>query len=243
MLTGRRMLWAALTMTSAVAQGATALASPAREIDRPLAALQAASIASESGAADVRVNGVRMRVHRAVVNGAPAAIARALRERWSGEARAAGDAATESRAGDWTIVGRRHGDLHEVWQMRDAGSGRSELLVSVADVSARPRPLVPPALGLPAGARLLSTTESTDRGRPIVAQLAHSRLSPPQLLEWVRAAAAARGWQEISLAEAREAGQGFVIVHRRGAAQLTTTAASGPGGARFVFNQVGSGSP
>lgn len=213
------------------------------DVDRIVAMLRPLQVRSESVGSGLRVNGVPLQVRHLVVDARPAEVATVIAAARPDIVRAVARDAGDASSGAWITLGRLDHATHEAWQLRAAGPAGTEVILSVADLAQRPLSPPAPPLGLPPGARLISTVESSDRGRRVVQHLVRSRLSPPQLLGWVRDAAAARGWESATADESRGEAAGFLVAHRRGRVQLTTVVAPARAGTSIVFNQVGQEGP
>jgi hypothetical protein len=207
-------------------------------VQRRLSSFGAQASSDARVAESLRVNGRAMVIRHSFVDALPGEIVRGLEADGFRAATAPGGVDPPSPRENWRILARADGTTLETWQVRARATRGSEVIVSVAAIHAPPRHVPPSPIGLPPGGQIVSTTESTDRGRLAVQHIVHARLTPSRLREWVRSSAAARGWRESWSSVPTSPEAGFVVVHRRGRSELTSVAAPAPGGVRLMLNHV-----
>lgn len=186
--------------------------------------------------ASVRVNGVPLKLRGGEFQVARAELAAALLARWQ----AAGPAAPQSvSAGPRTIVGRQRGRLHETVTLRDAGAGRTQVLVVVSDLGARAsRPPRLPA-GLPTGQRVLQVVEhGVVRGAPRTFVLDSPKTPEVALRQW-RRSLAETGWSHRVAAPPGVGPRRWSLAADRGRERLDAVFSPSEDGARIVLQVTG----
>ena len=199
----------------------------------PLASVPAAP---DWQTASVRVNGVPLELRGGEFRVARSGLAAALLARWQ----ATGPAAPQSMTvGPRTIVGRQRGRLHETVTLRDAGAGRTQVLVAVSDLGVRAQRLPRLPAGLPADQRVLQVVEhGVARGAPRTFVLDSPKTPAVALRQW-RRSLAETGWSH-RIAAPPDSGSGpWTLAADRGRERLDAVISPSAEGARIVLQVTG----
>ncbi len=184
----------------------------------------------------VRVNGVALELRHGEIGVGGPALAAALLTQW----RSRGDAMPAAvTVGTGVVFGRQRGRLHETVTLREAGHGRTHVLVAVTDLGvgvSRP-PHLP--RGLPIGQRVLQVIEHGD-GRDASRTFTLGSDKEPQaaLAQWRRALVAA-GWSPRMTAPDARGPHRWVLWADRGRERLDAVFIAGDDGTRVVLQVSG----
>lgn len=179
----------------------------------------------------VRVNGVPLALRSGELRGSPSTLAPALLAHW--QAPGVGTPQV-SVLGSRTVIGRQRGRLHETVTLRQAGPGRTDVLIAVADLGAPARQLPRPPIALPVGQSSLLIVEQGD-GRDAVRTFSFvSDRSPTAALSQWRRSLVAAGWRPYTTPSMGVGPEAQVLWADRGRERIDAVFSAGAPGARIV---------
>jgi hypothetical protein len=221
-----------------------------RVIAAPLQADLPAEVTMRPVAANVKVNGLGFEIYSVDSLLAPGAARALIATAWSG---AGGDAPVlREQTGAWLVLTRKTGTHEQTVQLRPAARGGSVGYLSDLDLAASMSMTPLPALPLPAGARIVSVTQSADSGAEATLFTVAVPLAPREAVRELQRAAARHHWRGLNLnlnlglalgrggheASAATAGQRDVQLSlQRGAEDLEIIIGPAAAGSSLVINQ------